>query len=477
MLFRFSILYFFARLVPGIVNFAAIILFTRLLVPDEYGQYALVVAAVGLGNALLFRWIRVALLRYLPAYEGRESVLLSTLLVSYLTLAVFSLAAGVIGWMIWQDALLGRLLLFGIVLLLCQAWFDINLQLVRARLMPVRYGVLLMSKALVGLAVGVALAYMGWGVWGPLVGVMTGAVLPAVVVYGRYWGGAQWQLFDRETAKQVLIYGMPLAVTFMLGLVVSSSDRFLLGFYMGADAAGQYAVGYDLAQQTIGLLMVVVNLAAAPLVIKALEGFGEEAARQRLVGNAVGLCVIGFPAAAGMIMVGPNISEVFLGEKFRMSAAMLIPWVAVGALLGGLKAFYFDLSFQLGKRTQQQVVVVLIAAVVNVVLNMWWIPLFGLLGAAYATVVAYGLALYLSWLLGRRIFPLPLPFDQIAKIVMATLGMVVALWIVMEQRGGWALFQQVFCGGLVYGMLLLALNVADCQSYVKHAVVRLRNHS
>ena len=475
MLFRFSILYFFARLIPGVVNFAAIILFTRLLEPDEYGQYALVVAAVGLGNAVLFRWIRVSLLRYLPAYEGRETILLSTLLVSYLVLAVFSGAAGVVVWVIGQDSLLGRLFVFGVVLLLCQAWFDINLQLVRARLMPTRYGVLLMSKALVGLAIGVWLAYMGWGVWGPLVGVIAGALLPAVVVYGRYWSGARWQLFDGETAKQVLIYGMPLAVTFMLGLVISSSDRFLLGFYMGADAAGQYAVGYDLAQQTIGLLMVVVNLAAAPLVIKALERSGEEVARRRLVGNAVGLCVIGFPATAGMMMVGPNISEVFLGEKFQAAAAMLIPWVAVGALLGGLKAFYFDLSFQLGKRTQQQVLVVLIAAIVNVGLNMWWIPLFGLSGAAYATVVAYGLALYLSWLLGRRIFPLPLPFDQIAKIVVATLGMVVALWVVMEQRGGWALFQQVFLGGLVYSLLILALNVAGCRGYIRHAVARLRH--
>ena len=475
MLFRFSVLYFVARLVPGVVNFAAIILFTRLLVPDEYGHYALVLAAVGLGNALLFRWLSVALLRYLPAYEGREPVLLSTLLVSYLLLAAVSGGVGVVGWLLWYDVLVGQLFAVGTLFLLCQAWFDINLQLIRVKLMPVRYGVLLMGKALIGLSVGVLLAYFGWGAWGPLIGMMIGALLPAIVVYSCYWKDAHWRLFDRGTAKQVFVYGMPLAITFVLGLVISSSDRFLLGFYKGADVAGQYAVGYDLAQQTIGLLMLVVNLAAAPLAIKALESSGEDAARQRLVSNAVGLCGIGFPAAAGLVMIAPNLSHVFLGEAYRMSASALIPWVAVGALLGGLKAFYFDLSFQLGKRTHKQVLVVLVAAILNVLLNVWWIPYFGLLGAAYATVVAYGVALYLSWMMGRRIFPLPLPYSQIAKIVVATLGMVVALWLAADQRGVWALFQQVLWGGIAYCLLVLLLNVAGCQGYVKHAMTRLRN--
>lgn len=473
MLLRFSILYFIARLLPGIANFFAIVLFTRLLNPQEYGQYALVIAAVGLGNAVLFHWLRVALLRYLPAYEGREPALLSTLFVSYAALAGLSVVIGLVGGWLWSDMLWSQFFVLGVALLVCQAWFDVNLQLIRARLMPVLYGILLMSKAMIGLAVGVFLAYLGWGAWGPLIGVTLGVLLPAVVLCSRYWVGVRWQLADRQAVKELFYYGMPLAVTFGLGLVINSADRFLIGALIGTDAAGQYAVGYDFAHQAIGMLMIAVNLAAAPLVIKGLESEGEQVARQRMESNAIALCGIGFPSAVGLAMVAPNVSALFIGDEFQATAAILIPWIAVGALLAGLKAFYFDLSFQLGKRTQQQVLVVVVAGVVNLALNLWWIPLFGLLGAAYATVVAYGVALYLSWLLGRRIFPVPLPMGQIGRIVLATLGMIFVLLPVINQQGPVALLYQVVLGGVVYSLLILLMNVANCRSHARRIARRL----
>src|SRR5205823_5230951 len=55
-------------------------LFTRLLDPAAYGRYALVAAAAGLLNALLFQWLRLSLVRYLPAYRGDAARFKSTLL-------------------------------------------------------------------------------------------------------------------------------------------------------------------------------------------------------------------------------------------------------------------------------------------------------------------------------------------------------------------------------------------------------------
>ena len=54
MLLRHSALYLLARGVPGLVNFFAIAIYTRMLSPEEYGRYALVVAGVGLFNVNFF---------------------------------------------------------------------------------------------------------------------------------------------------------------------------------------------------------------------------------------------------------------------------------------------------------------------------------------------------------------------------------------------------------------------------------------
>src|SRR5947208_2215549 len=63
-------IYLVARGVPGIIAFLAIPLFTRLLAPADYGRYALIIATASLLNALLFQWLRLALVRYLAAETG-----------------------------------------------------------------------------------------------------------------------------------------------------------------------------------------------------------------------------------------------------------------------------------------------------------------------------------------------------------------------------------------------------------------------
>src|SRR5690554_2655979 len=80
MLLRHSVLYLLARGVPGIVNFLAVAIYTRVLSPDEYGRYALVLSAVGLFNIIFFQWLGFSLLRFLPAHLSNPKELLSAVL-------------------------------------------------------------------------------------------------------------------------------------------------------------------------------------------------------------------------------------------------------------------------------------------------------------------------------------------------------------------------------------------------------------
>ena len=71
MIWRHSVFYLLARGLPGLVNLAAIAVYTRLLAADEYGRYALVIAGVGFANKLMFEWLRLACVRFLPATRTR----------------------------------------------------------------------------------------------------------------------------------------------------------------------------------------------------------------------------------------------------------------------------------------------------------------------------------------------------------------------------------------------------------------------
>lgn len=423
MLLRHSALYLLARGVPGLVNFFAIAIYTRMLSPEEYGRYALVVAGVGLFNVIFFQWLRLSLLRFLPAYLSDPKDLLSSVLAGFVSVAFLTGVLGVLAAAVWPDPSLRGLLLVAIPLLWAQAWFELNLEMARSRLRPERYGMMSGIKAVSALVLGVAAVFWGLGAEGPLFGLLVGFLI-ASFLYGR----SEWQgiipKWSSGFMKTLVGYGLPLTATFALSFVVSSCDRFLIAWFLGEGAAGVYSASYNLAQQSLTLLMMVVNVAAYPLAARALESKGEEAARKQLLKNAELLFGVAFPGTLGLITLAPNIAAILLGTEFQKEASQLIPLVAVAALLSGIRAYHFDLAFQLGQRTVGQVWVMGGAAAINLLLNCWWIPRYGPLGAAWSTMVAYAVALLLSANLGRKIFFIPIEWRSVAKLTIATAAMI-----------------------------------------------------
>ena len=447
------------------VNFLAIALYTRLLSPDEYGLYALVIAGVGLVNVIFFQWLSHALFRFLPVHLNDPRQLLSTILAGFCALALMTGGVGLLLAWIWRDSPWQGLILLSVPLLWALAWFELSLSLSAIKLQPLRYGFINGFKAVSALSVGILLIMWGLKMYGPLLGLLIGMLLSSVM-----WGISEWKGvlpgISRPLLAEILRYGLPLSATFALAFVVSSSDRFLIAWVLGEGPAGVYSAAYDLGQQSLILLMGVVNLASYPIVVRALEQKGVDSAREHLRQNAILLMAVSVPAAVGMAVLAPNVSAVLLGAGFREDAAFLLPWVALAILLAGLRSYHFDLAFQLGKHTIGQVWVVGAAALLNILLNIWWIKSYGLMGAAYATFAAYFLALLLSAAMGRRRFSVPIPYSDGFKIILASLIMALPLWLSLEYQGFYALSAQVLSGCAVYSALLALLNVDGYRSRI-----------
>jgi O-antigen/teichoic acid export membrane protein len=268
---------------------------------------------------------------------------------------------------------------------------------------------------------------------------------------------------DPVMASRSARYGLPLTASFALGFLVSTSDRILLDWFLGKGAVGAYSAAYDLVHQAMTALMMTVNLGAFQLAVDALEEGGLSRARPQLERHGSLLLALGLPAAVGCCLLAENIARVLLGTGFSGPAARLIPIVAIAALLAGLKSFYFDLAFQLGKSTTKQIFPVTLSAVVNVAANLWLIPRLGLMGAAWATLVAVIVGLLYSVALGRGVLPLPVPWPEWLRVGLACAAMVVALLPLQEWQGATALGVQVSLGVGVYGVSTLALDVAGAR--------------
>lgn len=481
MLLRHSALYFLARGVPGTINLFAITIYTRLLLPAEYGNYALVLAGVNLCSAVFFQWLQLGALRFRSAYTDRPERFFATVLAGYLGTVALSAFLGLTGLVsilaveAVPEPVLGVLIeswLLGLGLLWVSAMFELQLSLVTSELRPDRYGAMALGRSVLALALATSLISLGLGAHGVLLGLLLASVVTVAGPVWRTFGGSRLRDCDPVLLRQFGSYGAPLTATAALLFVISSSDRFLIEGFLGSAAVGRYAAAYDLTQFTLGTLMHIINLAAFPLIVQALEQRGPEAARCRLEQLCTFLLGLSLPSALGLALLAEPVAGVFLGDLFRDEATSLVRLVALAMLLAGLKSYYFDLSFQLARSTGIQLWIGGVAAGVNLLLNLWWIPRFGPIGAAAATIVAYGLGLGLSFGLGRwcprRVLRLPWPGRDVTRIVCASAIMALAVLAIETwlPRSGFRLVLPVAGGVVVYVLALLALDVAGVRVWL-----------
>jgi len=184
---------------------------------------------------------------------------------------------------------------------------------------------------------------------------------------------------------------------------------------MNVDAAGLYAAGYDLAQQGVGLLLATVQVAAYPLAVRAMENEGAAAAKHQMKLSGEMIFFLACSAAGVLCAIPEPIATVVVGPEFRESTAQLLPIVGIAAALFGMKAFHFDMGFHLQRNSRPLVVSSAVAAALNVALNILAIPRFGIVGAAYATVISFGVGLLLSAWWGQSLPQMPPIAPLIAK--------------------------------------------------------------
>jgi len=456
--------YLVARGLPGVVAFLAIPLFTRLLDPAEYGRYALVAAAVSLLNALLFQWLRLSLVRYLPVYQAGPARFKSTLAAAAAVLIVV-LGAGALAVYVIPAGRAGRPVA-GVcwVVLATQAIYELCCEYARATIRPWYYMGLQLARLSAAVGLGAVLVILGAGWWGPLVGSCVGMGAAVAYAYTRDWRDARLS-FDREVLRRTCRYGLPLSLTVALAVVVGTCDRFLIAWFLGEESAGLYSVAYDFAGQTITLLMMVVQMAVFPLAVRAFEHDGPEAAGEHMRSNASLLLAVGFPCFVGLAVLAPGVAGCFLGRGFRSAAAGIIPLVALGTFLAGLKSYHFDAAFQFADRTIYQVWIVLVTAVVNLALNLAAIPLLGINGAALASALAYVVSIAITAYVGRRHFKLPFPGGAVLQVLGATTAMALLLYPLRDFRRPLAVAAEIAAGASLYGLILVSSNFFGLRDY------------
>ena len=459
-----------ANIIQGVVGFLAIIVYTRLLSPEDFGRYALAFSVMTLAHVATFSWLEAAMARFWAAQrDGADmaSHFASLYRTAFILTGLFLPLAGLIVWLWPMPHDLRLPIAVGLLGIPIRCLTKLAQERYRAAGEVRKAASLDIWNTLAGFGVGAAFAFAGAGGASPLAGLLIAPLLALPFILPGELREARSGYIDRERLKSYAVYGYPIAASLGLAIVLSSTDRFLLALFMNEAAVGAYHAGYSIANRTLDVLFIWLGAAGTPALVMALERGGREQLADAAREQASTLLLIGLPAAVGVALVARPLAEFMIGEDLREAAALVTPWIALSALLSGMTVYYFHQAFTLGRRTGWLLAAMSVPALANVVLNIVLIPRFGVQGAAWATAASFAVGLIASWAMGRRILPLPVPWRCLMTCGVSCAVMALAVWFLPAIGGFPELMLDASVGAAVYGVCAFALNAGGVRDLTR----------
>jgi O-antigen/teichoic acid export membrane protein len=190
----------------------------------------------------------------------------------------------------------------------------------------------------------------------------------------------------------IFLFGLPMVPQQLSGFILGVGDRVVVRHILGSAAVGRYSVAYNLGNLGF-ILLVLVNQAWLPRIYAVAD----RQARSRLLASSRDLLnLLLIPVVCGLAAGAPLVLEVWVPASFQPAKLTLI--VAIIAICTfPFAQFVANLRALMSEgKTGRAAVATLIAAVVNIGLNIAMVPFLGITGSAIATVLSYALCARLT---------------------------------------------------------------------------------
>jgi O-antigen/teichoic acid export membrane protein len=474
MISPYVLIYLVAYMVPALIGFLALIVYTHLLSPAEYGLYVIGWSISGIVSALFFTWIRQSVARYQarsPELDLRIEAAVAfggtVVVIACLTPVAILVARPNIGFGIVAGSLF---------LSLSNTSFEISQAFKCAQLNSLRFAIVAVIRSTLGLALGYVAIKLGGGGLGLLVAIGASFMIANVVSF-KTDSAKPRRSFSADYLTQFARYGLPFSLGALAFALHGVLDRLGVAYLLGQSGAGYYGLAADMTRQLVAILAASVASVMFPTVFRSFAKNGAVETRERLKEGAELLLALIAPVTVWLAISANVVAGTLLGTEFQASVAALLPLLAVGRMCGAVNQYYLHVSFQLAEKPLLQVAHDSLILILNFALLFPLTLAFGLPGTATAVLIAEVLGILIGISLSRRAFKLPFDGWGIGRVVASTAIMAVATYaakMASAGQGPRALVSVAVCGGVAYAGAAVLFDVAGVRSTIASF---LRSHT
>lgn len=470
-LYKQTFIYGLATVVPKMLSFLLVRLHTDKAVLEnvaDYGDVSLIFAYFVLFNVLLAYGMETAFFRFLNSEQKKKSVL-ST---SAISLVLTSILVLVIGYFFRdQVSRITHIDTDYIVLVLWILFFDalviIPFAYLRAMGKPIKYTVLKLLNVVLNLGLNVVLLLFLKS-WAESSTFWTTFYRPNFEVHYIFIANLvasgvtfltlisfYFKLnynFDAKLWKQMLRYAFPVLIAGIAFSINETFDRILLERLLpdnlAKDAIGTYSACYKLALFMM-LFATAYRLGIEPFFFSNAKAKDAKANYAKILeffvifGALILLTVVVFVDILKLILI-PN--------EAYWEAMTVVPILLLAYLFLGV---YHNLSvwYKITDRTKFGAYISIFGALITLLINIIFIPKFGYMASAIATLFAYTAMALTSYILGKKYYSIPYNLKK--------MGLYLALSIIFSALSFYLFREQYFVGILFILILMAAIWVKE----------------
>lgn len=206
--------------------------------------------------------------------------------------------------------------------------------------------------------------------------------------------------------KKMLFYAFPILISGLAYTINETFDKILLDFLLPESIAkteiGMYSACYKLAV-FMTLFSVAYKLAVEPFFFSEAEKLNPKKNYALVLETYV---IIGSSILVLVVVSLDLLKVVFIGDQEYWKAMKIVPIILLANFCLGI---YQNLSvwYKVTDRTRFGAYISIVGALFTLIINIILIPIYGYLGSAFATLVAYLTMSVLSYFMGQKYYPIP----------------------------------------------------------------------
>lgn len=454
MLFKQTLRFLPAQLLPALCQFVQLIAWSHLTPPEVIGvvtlftsvQEFLNIAFIGFWNNYTTRY----LLKHNETEESRRKLRhTSTAIIIISLILQISIALGTFAFFIDPHMSIAMALaLAGLV-----GGRTLNLfQGERSRCMQdvLGYSVAVMSGPVLGFFIGLILI---WQFGGSSLLIFAGFAIAQIagVIFGiardRSWIGIGRP--DRELIRHALGYGMPLIISSILAWVSQNASRIAVSYFFGLAAAGVYSLGMSLGYRASLVAAMMVNAAAFPIAVRIANTGDIEGANRQLAQNGALLLALLAASTVGLALISGDVVHLLVSHNIIGPVQPVMLWSLLAGSFFCIRMYFLNQFFLLASDTRPVAVISIIEAVAAVVLALVAVPFGGETGGAIALAITSAISLGAAYLMSARVGR-QVEWRATVRIMVATLAMTGAVLLTPTADTIAGLILRVAAGGAAY---------------------------